>query len=79
MWLLGRQKATPLVDIVAVCDATILVGLLLADERLFQEDHTLEDRQKNANSSDEIGEEVWVSSENTVLGKDVGVEHRRLC
>ena len=79
MWLLGRQKATPLVDIVAVCDATILVGLLLADERLFQEDHTLEDRQKNANSSDEVREEVWVSSEDTILGEVVGVELGRLC
>jgi hypothetical protein len=77
--LLRRQKAAPLVDVVAVCDATILVGLLLADERLFQEEHALENRQKNANSSDEVGEEVWVSSEDAILGEEVGVELGRLC
>jgi hypothetical protein len=79
VWLLRRQEAAPLGDVVAICDATILVGLLLADESLFQEGHALEDRQKNANSSDEVGEEVWVSSEDTILGEDVRVELRRLC
>ena len=45
---------------------------------LFQQEHTLNNGHDNANSGDEIRQEIGVLSKDALLGKRVGVVFRRL-